>query len=244
MPFTFAHPALVLPLRCGIGRRLSLTALLAGSLAPDLEYFVRMKVKGIYGHTPAGIFLFDIPLALLLTFIFHILIRDSLIRNLPSVLYQRLWPPCSAIDWPSYVKNQFSTVLLSLFIGTLSHLIWDMFTHRDAFFITLFEWQTVSFNLFHHQIFLYSILQHTSTLVGFSIIAGYLWRMPKKTNENSSISIIYWSALLVLTLLISAARFAWIYPHIPFGTIIVTLISSLFLALCIISLCLKGISTR
>lgn len=233
MPFTFAHPALVLPLRYGFCKRLSMTALIAGSLSPDLEYFIRMSVKGLYGHTPAGIFLLDIPLALLLTFIFHGMIRDALMRNLPAFIRCRLWPLRRDIRWPIYVKTHLITVLLSLFIGALSHVLWDAFTHQDAFFITLFGWQAVNVNLLNYEIPLYRVLQHASTLTGFAVIAAYFSLTSKRSRRGAVISLRYWLTVSLLTLLISATRLIWIYPHIPFGTALVTAISALFIALAV-----------
>ena len=47
MPFTLAHPAAVIPL-CGILRRASVpSALIIGSMAPDLVYFVPLGSTGL-----------------------------------------------------------------------------------------------------------------------------------------------------------------------------------------------------
>jgi hypothetical protein len=40
MPFTLAHPAIVVPLAL---QRLILSALIIGSMTPDLEYFIRLS---------------------------------------------------------------------------------------------------------------------------------------------------------------------------------------------------------
>ena len=39
MPWTFAHPAAVLPFRRIVGRQLPLLGLVVGSMAPDMGYF-------------------------------------------------------------------------------------------------------------------------------------------------------------------------------------------------------------
>lgn len=39
MPFTFAHPATVLPFAKKHSKHISVTALILGSMAPDFEYF-------------------------------------------------------------------------------------------------------------------------------------------------------------------------------------------------------------
>src|ERR1700712_1533317 len=89
MPFTLAHPAIVLPLRKLPKHWYSLTGLIIGSITPDFEYFIRMRVQSIYSHTLWGLFWFDIPLGLLLTFGYLSFIRDGLVDNLPPALNRR-----------------------------------------------------------------------------------------------------------------------------------------------------------
>src|SRR5665647_2066569 len=71
MPFTFSHPAIVLPATYLPKKWHSLSALIMGSMTPDFEYFIRMKDASKYGHTWTGVFWFDIPMGLLLIFLFH-----------------------------------------------------------------------------------------------------------------------------------------------------------------------------
>ncbi len=51
MPFTFSHPAIILPLKYLPQNWFSLTGLIIGSLTRDFEYFIRMKVRSNYSHT-------------------------------------------------------------------------------------------------------------------------------------------------------------------------------------------------
>lgn len=83
MPFTFSHPAIVLPLAFLPKKIISITGLIIGSLTPDFEYFIRMKLSSEYSHTISGVFLFDLPLGIILTFLFHGIVRNKLIDNLP-----------------------------------------------------------------------------------------------------------------------------------------------------------------
>ena len=90
MPFTFAHPAVVLPGVFLPKHWMSLTGLVVGSLVPDFEYFFRWQVLSLYSHTPAGIFWFDVPVALALCFVFHVVIKKALLENLPIFFKARL----------------------------------------------------------------------------------------------------------------------------------------------------------
>ena len=79
MPFTAAHPAIVLPLIKRNPRMVSATGLIAGSLAPDFEYFLKLSVNGVHGHTLWGLIYFDIPVAAFLAVLFHALVKNNLI---------------------------------------------------------------------------------------------------------------------------------------------------------------------
>ena len=50
MPFTFAHPAIVLPFYKK-PKFFSMTTLIIGSMSPDFEYFLRMKIKSDMSQT-------------------------------------------------------------------------------------------------------------------------------------------------------------------------------------------------
>ena len=81
MPFTFSHPAVVLPLiRAGL--KLSATGLIIGSIIPDFEYFIRMRDWSRYSHTLVGLAWFDLPLAILVCFIYHLIVKNYLFDNL------------------------------------------------------------------------------------------------------------------------------------------------------------------
>ena len=77
MPFTFSHPAIVLPFLKT--KKLSATGLIVGSMCPDFEYFIRMKVQSSISHTFLGLIVFNLPIGLLATFLFHEIIKNSLL---------------------------------------------------------------------------------------------------------------------------------------------------------------------
>jgi len=163
MPFTFSHPAIVLPL---IKARLNLsaTALIIGSMIPDFEYFIRMKDRSTYSHTLTGVFWFDIPLALLVCFIYHLIVRNSLFDNLPSFLKDR-FSVYKRFDWSKYFLRHWAIVLVSIIIGAVSHILWDGVTHNTMFFVNKADLSTMmkigTINLAG-----YKFLQLASTIAG------------------------------------------------------------------------------
>lgn len=138
MPFTFSHPAIVLPLKYLPKKWFSMTGLVIGSLTPDFEYFIRMKIESNYSHTFWGIFYFDLPLGILLTFVFHNLVKEELFKNLPKKLNQR-FIKTEKFNWNKYFIKNWKIVILSIIIGTISHLFWDSFTHESGFFVKHFS---------------------------------------------------------------------------------------------------------
>lgn len=84
MPFTFAHPAIVLPLRkC---KWFSFSALVFGSMAPDFEYFFRMQPFSVYSHTMLGLWLVDLPIAVLLAFLYQYVVKKQMLARCQSGL--------------------------------------------------------------------------------------------------------------------------------------------------------------
>ena len=134
MPFTFSHPAIVLPLTFLPRQWFSLTGLVIGSLTPDFEYFLRMRIQSNYSHSISGLFWFDLPLGILLAFIFHNIVRDILFDNLPTILKSRVMK-FKMFDWNNYFKRNWLVVTISVLIGAGSHIFWDSFTHDQGYFV-------------------------------------------------------------------------------------------------------------
>lgn len=132
MPFTFAHPAIVLPLSSLPKRMVSLTALIIGSMIPDFEYFIRMKLIGIYGHSLGGLFWFDLPLGLLVYFAYQRLVKNHLIDYLPAYLNRRFSAYKNTAAGQLSVNN-IAIIMICLLMGAASHIFWDGFTHKQRF---------------------------------------------------------------------------------------------------------------
>lgn len=109
MPFTFAHPAIVLPLRKS--RYFHFPALLIGSMAPDFEYFFRMQAFSKYSHTLFGMFYVDVPLVIWLWFLYVYVVERPL---LPSISFQN----SSTVRSPTIYG--LSSFLCGLFVLSLA----------------------------------------------------------------------------------------------------------------------------
>ncbi len=129
MPFPLAHPAAVLPLRRWCPRRLSLAALVIGSLTPDLGYLFEGSHAAAWSHSfwtggpgfclPAGWILFWMLRGL----------QRLMFGMLPSKSGQMLQPMFDQPTPPWFV------LLISLLIGAWTHILLDSFTHADGWFV-------------------------------------------------------------------------------------------------------------
>src|SRR6266511_5349257 len=135
MPFTLAHPTAAIPLRRVLGRASVLSALIIGSLSPDLGYFIPLGIHRAASHNLAGFFWFCIPAGFVGYLLFHVLLRPVGYYLLPPPLRDRLpllpdgsWLPASPL-W---------AVLVSLIVGAATHLLWDAFTHGNGFVVAEF----------------------------------------------------------------------------------------------------------
>jgi hypothetical protein len=225
MPFTFSHPAIILALAYLPRRYVSLTGLVIGSLAPDFEYFLRMSLKSTYSHTIEGLFWFNLPLGLLLTFIFHNIIRNSLLDSLPTFL-QSKFSVLRRLDWNSYFKKNWIVVVFSILIGASSHILWDNFTHAHSYFVRIIPLLTNTINLFGEQIPIFRILQHLSTLIGGLVIIFVIYKLPTDKTITGKINLKYWTFFAGLTLCIIGIRFLGGLELQQYGNVIVTAISA------------------
>ncbi|MET8851626.1 DUF4184 family protein [Amycolatopsis sp. NPDC004625] len=128
MPFTLCHPAAVLPLA---RRPLVPSALVAGSVAPDVFWFVpRLPGVGLTRtHEFASVLWLDPLLALALLAVFHVLLKRPLLALVPRPLAERL-PRTFGRRNPGWIA-------LSLVLGAATHVGWDAFTHENDGFAFL-----------------------------------------------------------------------------------------------------------
>lgn len=179
MPFTFSHPALIIPLLRARRRWpwLSATGLIAGSVAPDFEKFFRLRLASGNSHTLASIFYFSCPVGLVLACLFHLLVRRPLLAHLPAALRGRL-NQFAGFDWLAQLRRYPWGVWLSLAIGAALHLFWDGFTHNPNSTASLLPGLDRVVWIHYRPVSLSQLLAIGSSGLGGLAIAWAVWRMP------------------------------------------------------------------
>lgn len=145
MPFTLSHAAAVLPAvrRNGTARGpLLVSALVAGSFAPDLTYFADTAVPGAmafgeFTHAPAGVLTVDTLCAALLVGGW-LLLRDPLLALLPATWRGRVGALVTGQGQRRWSRGQFALRFwYSAVLGALTHVVWDAFTHPGRWGVRL-----------------------------------------------------------------------------------------------------------
>jgi hypothetical protein len=160
MPNPIAHPAASVPFaKAG----LVFSALVIGSISPDFGYFVPLPIS-FFMYTTPGLFLFDVPVGLVVLWVFHTLVKWPVLSLLPESLQRRLFKPAQGFTFGP--PKRFGMILLSLLVGSATHVIWDSFTHDYGWMVEHFVFLSTSIG----GIPFYTILQNLSTIFGIGIL--------------------------------------------------------------------------
>jgi hypothetical protein len=179
MPNPLAHPAAAIPFTKA---RLVFSALVIGSIAPDFGYFFKVG-QGYFMYTLPGLFLYDLPVGLVLLGLFQLVAKWPLLSLAPIGLQRRLIGPARRFSFGP--AKRFGLILLSLVVGSITHILWDSFTHD-------YGWMVEKFAFFKTPVAgipLYNILQTLSTWTGIGLLIYWFIRwLPKapRTEEAAA----------------------------------------------------------
>ncbi|MFI0356779.1 DUF4184 family protein [Actinomadura sp. 9N407] len=170
MPFTLSHPAAVIPLARG---RLVPSALVAGSMAPDVPSFLGLA-EGLRAatHEPVGVLTVDLVLGIVLLTLFQVVWKRPLVALAPGWARRRLTGPATG-----FRRSMIVWVPPSVLVGGVTHVFWDAFTHRyHGFADVMPALVTTSFAGMEA----YRWLQYGSGVIGIAVIAWWLYRWARR----------------------------------------------------------------
>jgi Domain of unknown function (DUF4184) len=176
-----------LPLVQPLGRFAAPSALVIGSVVPDLWTFVPF-VERATSHSVAGLFWFCLPAGLAGYVLFHLVLKQPLIALLS--------PRLAAFTNAGLPPARWSAVAVSVFAGAITHLAWDALTHaNDDIGDGGHNWS-----------------QHASTVLGSAILAWWVWRKLRRAPRGAPDERLSPRArtLTIAALATAAACFAWL----------------------------------
>lgn len=171
MPFTPSHAAAVLPL---LRTPLPASALIAGSVAPDLGFYLPVE-QPWPTHTATAVVSVDVLLACVAWALWHGLLARPALRAAPAALRARLAGVPLGLRVRLSSAARLGWTLLAFAVGTGTHVLWDEFTHPR-------RWGPQTFPVLAEQWGVmpgYRWLQYVSSVVGGVVLVGWLllwWR--------------------------------------------------------------------
>jgi hypothetical protein len=108
------------------------------SVVPDLPSSLPRGIPRELSHSIPGVFVVEIPIAIIVLVLWVLLFRAPLIDFMPGWVRARLRLPGDASAgrhsiWPSLHLVVVS--LVSLLVGIATHLGWDALTHSDGWVV-------------------------------------------------------------------------------------------------------------
>ncbi len=207
MPFTFTHPAAILPVYKRSKRKDLLLPLAIGSMMPDFGYYFQpFEFFNENAHTITKSFSFCLPMGLLCLAVI-LFLQSGLISLLPNnktrtFFYDHL---------PSNLSVKFVALAsIAIIAGSWTHILWDGFTHKNGFLLPLIPFLKIE--LFPG-LEVFRILQHVSTLVGAFFLYRFYRHYPVEIGayNRRSWTFIIIANFLSLAFALKVKPFQWFY---------------------------------
>lgn len=219
MPFTPSHAVVALPF---VRTPLVPAAIAIGAMTPDLPLFLR-GVGLPYGftHDPSNL-VWTTLIAFALLLLWRVALRPGLVELAPDVIATRLpddWRTTgrrAAVDLVA-PRERFGyplLLVLSLVLGVLSHITWDLFTHAGRWGVDAVP----ALERMWGPLAGYKWLQHGSSVVGLLVIGVYalIWlRGRRRVAVTRTIPAwVRWGWMLALPVLLIGA---WMFGLALYG---------------------------
>ena len=169
MPFTVSHAVAALPF---LRTPLPAAALVIGTMAPDLPYFLPLGVPRDFSHSLLGVVTIDLAVGILALLAWMFLLRAPVLDYAPAWLRERM---------PAREHATVPWVLLALVVGALTHLAIDTLTHEgslDAVF-PVFALEIGPWSVSNYVHFVVSV-------IGAVILAIWVRRWVKRTARRDA----------------------------------------------------------
>lgn len=179
MPFTPAHAVVALPF---VRTPLVPAAIAIGAMTPDVPLFFRVGIDYWVTHSLLGVLIVDLPIALALTLLWWMLLRGAVPTLVPTWIAQRLPPSWTArTPWRSTVSwGGAIALVVSLLIGSASHVLWDEVTHEGRWGSSVFPALDGPVGPLTG----WDWMQHVSSITGLLILAIWMIRWLRRQQPH------------------------------------------------------------
>lgn len=186
MPFTVTHAVAALPLAWLSRWRLPFSALVIGTMVPDLAgYFPSVFDYGAL-HSLRGIFTNCVPLGVICYYAYQAFLKQPLFDLLPEPARSRLVR--FAVRPISFSLPELTLVLLAVTCGAFTHVGWDSFTHGGTWAAQQFDGlNATAFKIRKRHVPWYEVLQVGSSLLVLPLLVGAGWWVSRQPRSEYQI---------------------------------------------------------
>lgn len=181
MPFTPSHAIAILPFA---RTPLAPAALVIGSMAPDLPYFLPLGIQRSQTHSLSGVATIDLLVATIGFVLWVAVLRDPVLDYSPAWLRERMAPQA---QWR--LRGAVLTglaVIAALLIGILSHLFLDLFTHEGGWISSVAPWTNDDIGAFSVANYIHAVVSWTAA----GVIALWVRRWTRRTPRTERASVV------------------------------------------------------
>lgn len=221
MPFTVTHIAATVPIAWASRWRLPFSALAIGSMVPDIAGFYPFVLDYVTAHSISGVMTHCTPIGVMLYYGYQAFLKQPFFDLFPEAVTSRMQP---WIDHPINLHPlSILAVALSAAIGSMTHVVWDGFTHGGGWGVTTFPILSETTGKIPGRVIRwYDVIQHSSSLLLIPMLIGFLWwlkNLPvqEKLSDRARMPhSIVWSVLSII--LIGTGlyyqTFQWNHPNV------------------------------
>ena len=169
-------------------------------MSPDFEYLFRLEPIALISHASYGLFIFGVPIGLMTVALWVFLLREPT-RALFAL-------PAEQVAH-RYVFRWWVRAAAGVLIGGATHVVWDAFTHRDAWGpVVIPALKYSAFQLGTVNVPWYNVLQLLSSIVGGAVVLVYIWRLLKRAHAWPTVVTEPWRRRTWVSLILFATLFA------------------------------------
>jgi hypothetical protein len=196
--------------------RLDATCLVTGAIAPDFAFFVQGARLHSFSHTMIGCWPWGVPVGLALAWLFHTLVKWPLVLVAPSSIARRVISDAHT-SWPErWSLGVLASCAISAAIGAATHIVWDDFTHANAWGVRHIAWlgQLVTVPVLGRTPWFHA-LQYACSLAGTASVALAvvlaIRRRPAGPPPSADwpARLVYLAAIAVGVAAVTTARASW-----------------------------------
>ena len=207
MPFTPSHTVAILPF---LRTPLAPAAMALGAMAPDLPYFLPLRIPRSWTHSLEGVLTIDLLVGVVCFGLWLLVLRAPALDYSPAWLRERMAPQARWRVRGVVISGLL--VAVAVVLGILTHLFLDLFTHEGGFLSDIAPWTDdrvgpwAAANLVHA-----AVSDVTTGLLAWWV-HRWVQRTPRTvrpTRVSDRERRITWIALLALLAVIGAARWIW-----------------------------------